>query len=478
MLFPTIEFAVFFAAVFPVCWSLNERNTLKKLFLVAASYLFYSFWDWRFVLLLFGSSAANFAIGLLLARLEREPRLRRAVLIGGVGANLALLCYFKYYNFFAIEVVNSLAALGLGLDVSLVEVTLPVAISFLTFHGISYVVDVYRRAIPATRSLLDILLYVSFFPHLVAGPIVRASEFLPQAELRSDPDEIELGRSAMLILGGLFKKVVVANYIGTNFVDGVFADPSAQTSLDLVLASYAYAIQIYCDFSAYTDIAIGVASLLGYKFPQNFDQPYRATSLREFWRRWHITLSRWLRDYLYIPLGGNRRGRPRALANLMITMVLGGLWHGANVTFMIWGAIHGAALVVEHLLAGRGREGPDGLARPASPRSAALGWFVTLHVVCAAWIFFRSSSLESAFAYFGRMAGSGEWSRTTMSPFVAGLVLLGAATQFVPPDLQRRLGAVFERAPMPARIAACTAAIYAVAVMHPAGVPPFIYFQF
>ncbi|MDB5589848.1 MBOAT family protein [Enterovirga sp.] len=477
MLFPTIEFAVFFAAIFPVAWALNERNTAKKLLLVAASYLFYSFWDWRFVLLLFGSSAGNFLIGLVLARLDTEPRLRRAVLIAGVGANLLLLCYFKYYNFFAIEVVNSLATLGLRLDVSLVEVTLPVAISFLTFHGISYVVDVYRRTIPATRSLLDVLLYVSFFPHLVAGPIVRASEFLPQAELRSDPDEIELGRSAMLILGGLFKKVVIANYIGTNFVDGVFADPASQTSLDLVLASYAYAIQIYCDFSAYTDIAIGVASLLGYKFPQNFDQPYRATSLREFWRRWHITLSRWLRDYLYIPLGGNRRGQPRALANLMITMVLGGLWHGANVTFMIWGAIHGAALVLEHLVAGRGRDGSASLSRPTSPVRAVLGWLVTLHVVCAAWIFFRSPSLEAAFTYFARMAQSGEWT-TTMSPFVAALVLIGAATQFVPPDMQRRLGRGFDAAPMPAKIALCTAAIYAIAVFAPAGVPPFIYFQF
>lgn len=478
MLFPTIEFAVFFAAVFPVAWALNEHNTGKKLFLVAASYLFYSVWDWRFVLLLFGSSTANFLIGLLFARFDGEARARFAVLVAGIGGNLLLLCYFKYYNFFAIEVVNSLASLGLKVDVSLVEVTLPVAISFLTFHGISYVVDVYRRIIPATRSLLDILLYVSFFPHLVAGPIVRASEFLPQAELRSDPDRIELGRSAMLILGGLFKKVVVANYIATNFVDGVFADPAGQTSLDLVLGAYAYAIQIYCDFSAYTDIAIGVASLLGYKFPQNFDQPYRATSLRDFWRRWHITLSRWLRDYLYIPLGGNRHGRARALGNLMVTMVLGGLWHGANVTMLIWGAIHGAALVVEHLFAGRGHAG--GTPPPASSVSllgTVLRWFVTFHVVCLAWIFFRSSSLEAAFAYLGRMAGEGGWT-TTMSGFVASLVCLGAATQFIPPDLQRRLGTWFDDVPAPAKVAFCFATIYAIAVCAPAGTPPFIYFQF
>ena len=475
MLFPTIEFAVFFAVVFPLAWSLNETNFLKKLVLVAASYVFYSVWDWRFVILLFGSSATNYLAGLVLARLERAPRARRLALVAGVGANLALLCYFKYFNFFAITTVNSLAALGLHLDVSMVEVTLPVAISFLTFHGVSYIVDVYRGAIPATRSLVDVLLYISFFPHLVAGPIVRASEFLPQAQSRSDPAAIELGRSAVLILGGLFKKVVVANYIATNFVDDVFSNPGSQTSLDLVLAAYAYAIQIYCDFSAYTDIAIGIASLLGYKFPRNFDQPYRATSLREFWRRWHITLSRWLRDYLYIPLGGSRGGRVRTLGNLMITMVLGGLWHGANVTFLIWGAMHGAALAIEHLFGARATAaGPARRARAGRP---VVGWLVTFHIVCAAWIFFRSPTLESAFAYWSAMLTGGRWA-TTMSPFVGALVLLGLAGQFVPPGTVGRLGDLFEAVPLPAKIAVSVIAIYTVSVCAPAGVPPFIYFQF
>lgn len=471
MLFPTVEFAVFFAAIFPVAWALNEKNTLKKLFLVAASYLFYSFWDWRFCFLLFGSSAGNFLLGLGLRELDGRKGSRFVLLSLGVGANLAVLCWFKYYNFFAIEVVNALARFGLKIEIGLVEVTLPIAISFLTFHGISYIVDVYRRAIPATNSLLDVLLYVSFFPHLVAGPIVRASEFLPQSRLPSDPDGIDLGRCAVLILGGLFKKVVIANYIATNFVDGIFADPGSKSALDLVLASYAYAVQIYCDFSAYTDIAIGVAALLGYRFPQNFDQPYRSTSLREFWRRWHMTLSRWLRDYLYIPLGGSRGGRLATCGTLMTTMVLGGLWHGANVTFLIWGAIHGAALTVEHLLGGRRRdaEGPGAVA-------TALGWFVTFHIVCAAWIFFRSQTLDSAFVYYAGIAGR-DWT-TTMSPFVAALVMLGFATQFVPPDLRERLAAVFDRTPLPAKVLVCAAAIYVVAICAPPGVPPFIYFQF
>lgn len=476
MLFPTIEFAVFFAAVFPVVWALNDRNALKKLVLVAASYLFYSGWDPRFVLLLFGSSAGNYVVGLVLARLDDRPRRRRAVLVAGVAGNLLLLCYFKYWNFFAITVVNSLGELGLKVDASLVEVTLPVAISFLTFHGISYIVDVYRRDVPATRSLVDVLLYVSFFPHLVAGPIVRASEFLPQAERRSDPAAIDLGRCAILILGGLFKKVIVANYIATNFVDPVFADPGRHGSLDLILAAYAYAIQIYCDFSAYTDIAIGIAALLGYRFPPNFDQPYRAVSLRDFWRRWHITLSRWLRDYLYIPLGGSRGGRFATLGNLLVTMVLGGLWHGANVTFVIWGAIHGAALAIEHLLASRGSS-----AAPLPPwrlRAGQVGgWLVTFHVVCAAWIFFRSPTLEAAFLYWRTLLAGEGWT-TTMSPFVAALVLVGAATQVVPKDAYRAMANLFDTAPVAAKVAVCFGAIYAVAIGAPAGVPPFIYFQF
>ena len=226
--------------------------------------------------------------------------------------------------------------------------TLPVAISFLTFHAISYIVDVYRGRLKASRSPLDILLYISFFPHLVAGPIVRAHEFLPQLASPRRAEDFGFGENMLLILGGLFKKMVIANYLAVKFVDPIFTDPTQFSRFDLVMAVYAYAIQIYADFSAYTDIAIGVAALLGYRFPQNFNQPYRALGIGDFWRRWHMTLSNWLRDYLYIPLGGNRGGRLMTARNLMLTMLLGGLWHGANWTFLIWGALHGAALVVDH----------------------------------------------------------------------------------------------------------------------------------
>src|SRR5262244_329144 len=346
MLFPTIEFAIFFAIVFPLTWLLNDHNTAKKWFLTAVSYFFYGFWSVPFIALLFGSSLGNFLLALWLERL-RDGRWRRAVFWLGVAGNLAVLGYFKYYNFFVASLINLMLALGLPIELTFIEVALPIAISFLTFHALSYIIDVYGRRIKPTNSLIDILFYISFFPHLIAGPIVRARAFLEQTVRKSDPRDIALGLCVFLIVGGLFKKVIIANYLAPDFVDGVFRSPEAFSPLILLLGMYAYALEIYCDFSAYTDIAIGVAMLLGYRFPQNFTQPYRALSVQDFWRRWHITLSTWLRDYLYIPLGGNRGTPTRTSVNLMLTMLLGGLWHGAAWAFVVWGGLHGLYLAAE-----------------------------------------------------------------------------------------------------------------------------------
>jgi alginate O-acetyltransferase complex protein AlgI len=469
MLFPTTEFAIFFGIVFPITWWLNDRNETKKWFLVLVSYLFYSFWDWRFLFLLFGSSVVSYAAGLAIAA-ARTERGRRLVVGVAVAVNLAVLAYFKYVNFFIASAVNLLDSLGIQVASGFVEVTLPVAISFLTFHAISYVVDVYRGAVQPTRSLVDLLFYIAFFPHLVAGPIVRASEFLWQASSPRTPHDIRLGAAALLIVGGVFKKVVVANYIATEYVDRIFLDPSLASPADLWLGMYAYALQIYCDFSAYTDIAIGIASLLGYQFPQNFNQPYRALSMRDFWQRWHITLSRWLRDYLYIPLGGNRFGPLLTYRNLMITMLLGGLWHGAAMTFVVWGLIHGAALCLERAL---------GFAddTPRSRLTQVLRWLVTFHVVCFAWIFFRSQTLEGALAYIARMF-SFEAGAATVTPFVAAMLVLGALTQIVPARWSEALAAWYERVPLTVRVAVPFLAIYLTSVAGPEGVAPFIYFQF
>jgi alginate O-acetyltransferase complex protein AlgI len=472
MLFPTIEFAVFFAVVFPITWWLNPFNTWKKLFLVAASYYFYAFWRVDFTLLLFASSVFNYLAALAIGRIE-APRWRLAALWVAIAANLGLLGYFKYYNFFVASVINAFDAVGLHVDIGFIELPLPVAISFFTFHALSYIIDVYRRVQKPTTSLLDILFYISFFPHLIAGPIVRASKFLAQTVGPRDPADIRLGESVFLILGGLFKKVIVANYLSTGFVDGVFRDPTASSSLDLILGMFTYALQIYCDFSAYTDIAIGVANLLGYEFPQNFNYPYRAISFQDFWRRWHISLSTWLRDYLYIPLGGSKHGTFATYRNIMITMMLGGLWHGASWAFLIWGSIHGAALVIERMLGITGEGGTE----KRGPLATALGWLVTIVFVCIAWVFFRAPSTDAWLGYFSTMFSGRSWS-TTMTPFVATVFVLGAFSHILPPRWLETLQKRYDDASLPVKVLVPFVVIYLIAVAAPAGVAPFIYFQF
>jgi alginate O-acetyltransferase complex protein AlgI len=468
MLFPTIDFAAFFALVFPVTWLLNRLNSCKKWFLVGVSYYFYAYWKVEYVPLLFFSSLANFLIALQIGKLP-DGKWRLTVLWIGVALNLGVLGYFKYYDFFLLSLIDLFDSIGVNLPVPFVEVALPIAISFLTFHALSYIIDVYRRELPATESLVDILFYFSFFPHLIAGPIVRAKQFLAQTTQRSSAASIRLGDSVFLILGGLFKKVIVADYLASNFVDNIFRVPTSYSSADLLLGAYAYGLQIYCDFSAYTDIAIGIANLLGYEFPQNFNQPYRAISVRDFWRRWHMSLSSWLRDYLYIPLGGNKRDTYR---NILVTMLLGGLWHGASFNFVIWGLLHGLGLAVERAL-GLTLAGESKIAWPV----AAMCWLITFNFVSFAWIFFRAPSLEASFAYLSRLASGTGWS-TTMTPFVATMMVLGAATQAIPAGWWAELQARYEAASLPLRIAVPFVVIFIIAVAGPSGIPPFIYFQF
>jgi alginate O-acetyltransferase complex protein AlgI len=469
MLFPTIEFAVFFAAVFAVTWLIYRHNDPKKWFLVAASYLFYSAWNANYLFILFGSSLGNYLLALWMGPLP-DGHARKTLFWLGVFANLALLGVFKYFNFFSANFANLLGSFGLQVNVPFLEVALPIAISFITFHALSYHIDVYRRVLQPTRSLVDLLLYISFFPHLVAGPIVRAKDFLAQTARTSDPNDIRLAFSVFLILGGLFKKVIVANYLSTEFVDGAFQNPSGASSADLWLAMYGYGLQIYCDFSAYTDIAIGVANLLGYRFPQNFNQPYRALSVQDFWRRWHMTLSSWLRDYLFIPLGGSRGGRRSTYGAIMVTMLLGGLWHGASWNFVIWGALHGLALIVERAL---GLTGKDG--RRKLPPLVA--WFVTFHFICFTWIFFRSQTFEAAIDYF-RVMFSFESLAVTATPLVLLMFVFGALTQIISDRTQERFEAWYDRAALAFKIAIPVIVIWLIATATPDGVPPFIYFQF
>jgi D-alanyl-lipoteichoic acid acyltransferase DltB (MBOAT superfamily) len=474
MLFPTLNFGLFFLLVFPLSWALVRLPGLRIGVLSLASYVFYGWWDWRFVLLLAGSTLFNYAAGRLLAGPllsgQRDPGWRKATVVVAVAVNLAALGFFKYAHFLTQSANDALLLLDSDAKLRFLNIVVPIGISFFTFHGISYLVDLYRGVLKKPAGLLQLVLYISFFPQLVAGPIVRASHFLPQIDERPDPARIAASRAFLLILIGLFKKVVVANYLATDLVDEVFFDPGRYGALDLLLASYGYAMQIYCDFSAYTDIAIGVAALLGFRFPQNFNQPHRAAGLRDFWRRWHISLSSWLRDYLYISLGGNRGGWLR-YRNLMITMLLGGLWHGAAWTFVIWGALHGAALVAEHWAAER--LGP----RPPSRWRRALATVATFHFVCLTWIFFRSSDLDHAWAFLEGFARL-DVAPSHVTPLTLLLILGTLVTQFLPADRLGRIETAVARVPLALQGALVGAAIVAIEACGPAGVAPFIYFQF
>jgi D-alanyl-lipoteichoic acid acyltransferase DltB (MBOAT superfamily) len=469
VLFPTLKFGLFFLFVFATAWSLVRFHRTRIAFLTLASYVFYAVWDWRFCGLLFLSSAGNWMFGRLIFSASSEPRKKQWVAVAVV-LNLVVLGFFKYFNFFITSLNGLLDSLNAGRELPYLSIVLPIGISFFTFHGISYLVDLYRRQIERPASLLDMLLYISFFPQLVAGPIVRASHFLPQLRQPVDPNDIRATRAFLLILGGLLKKVVIANYLAADLVDDVFFDPSKYGAWDLLMATYGYALQIYCDFSAYTDIAIGVAALLGYRFPQNFDQPYRALGLREFWQRWHISLSSWLRDYLYISLGGNRGGWKR-YRNLMLTMLLGGLWHGAAWTFVIWGALHGIMLVVEHLIAG------DRPLRLMPWWARAIGIFLTFHLVCLTWIFFRSPDIGHAFSF---LSGFGNFEKPLMvlTPFVALLVFGSLATQFLPKNRMKLFEDWTSVMPFMLQGPALGALIVAIDSLGPSGIAPFIYFQF
>ncbi len=481
MLFPTFEFGVFFLIVFVVSWELRRKVDMRKLFLLAASYTFYGWWDWRFVGLIALSSLANYLFGRAIGGFERDW-IRRLFVGLAVIANLSVLGFFKYYGFFLESLDDVLTSVGLARDLVFLEIILPVGISFFTFQGISYVVDVYRREINAVRSPLDIFLYISFFPQLVAGPIVRAAHFLPQLEEKPRLTRAMVGLGVTLILSGLIKKMVIANYLATELVDPVFFDPSTLGAIDLLVGVYGYAIQIYCDFSGYSDIAIGIAALLGYRFNANFNQPYRAASLREFWQRWHISLSTWLRDYLYIPLGGSRNGEWATYRNLFLTMFLGGIWHGAAWTYVFWGGFHGAALGIERYVQRRfssrveGDE-PQAASRLSDGVSWAIGVVVTFHLVCFAWIFFRAENFGLAFDY---LVGFADWSSPVQhaTPFLALLIAGSLAFHFTPPALGRWVGDGLKWLPSPALGLVFGAGLFLIWAVAPEGVAPFIYFQF
>jgi alginate O-acetyltransferase complex protein AlgI len=416
MLFNSLDFVVFLSIVLIAYAAIPRRAWLTaRLFLIAVSYLFYMAWNPPFGLLLLGSTLLDFALARRLERTE-APAARRALVTISLVGNLGVLGFFKYGGFLAESARAMIGLPPLPRESLLVTMVLPVGISFYTFQTLSYTIDVYRRALPACRSLPDFMLYVAFFPQLVAGPIVRAGEFLPQLADRPRPNgpaiEDALSRMGM----GFFKKVVLADTLGA-LVDQVWGAPGDALRWNVVLAAYAYAYQIYFDFSGYSDIAIGVAQLFGFRLPENFDRPYLAAGPREFWQRWHISLSTWLRDYLYVPLGGNRRGRIRTHVNLMLTMLLGGLWHGAAWTFVLWGGFHGILLSIERVMRATIR-------LPTGRLATWAGRLLTFHLVCFGWVLFRAGTLARASAFLAGLARPG-FERT--GPADRALLALGLA---------------------------------------------------
>ena len=400
MLFTSIEFFVFLPIVFALYWLLNRHTKWQNLLVVVASYLFYGWWDWRFLLLIAFTSACSYVSGLLIG----NGRWRKTALWGNIIVNLGILGLFKYYDFFAVELATLLGCSG---DSVMIHLILPVGISFYTFQALSYSIDVYRGKLEPTRDPIAFFAYVSFFPQLVAGPIERATNLLPQFQRERQFDYGLAVDGIRQMLWGFFKKVVVADNCAV-YVDDIWNNIAGESSLNLAMAAALFSIQIYCDFSGYSDIAIGCAKLFGIRLMRNFKVPYFSRDIAEFWRRWHISLTTWFRDYVYIPLGGSRVGNWKIIRNTFVIFLVSGLWHGANWTFLLWGAFH-ALLFLPLILLGRNRKHTDTVAEGSwLPSIKELGQMALTFLLAAlGWILFRSQSIGEAVDFFGGIASGG-----------------------------------------------------------------------
>ncbi len=473
MVFNSLDYAIFFAVVAFLHFALPHR--LRTGLLLVASYVFYMWWNAAYALLILASTAVDYLVGLRMPAADRAGR--RRLLLASLGSNLGLLFTFKYWNFAADSGERLLAWLGVGSELPHLDVLLPVGISFYTFQTLSYTIDLYRSRLDPERSPTRFALYVAFFPQLVAGPIERAVHLIPQLHRRHEVDGSRIASGLQLALWGLFKKVVIADRLAL-YVDAVYGNVAHHGATTFLFATYAFALQIYCDFSGYSDIAIGSARVLGFDLMKNFERPYFATTITAFWRRWHISLSTWLRDYLYIPLGGNRHGTAATYRNLLLTMLLGGLWHGASFAFVAWGALHGVLLSLSRATLPIRDRAYRTLGVPDRIRDA-LRILVTFHLVCAGWVFFRAESIRDALHIFASLAGPLD------PPFVDAAVFLhalpGALLLLAVQLVQERRGSVREQVtalPAPLRWAGWYALLAGIALLGVDGGSQFIYFQF
>src|SRR5688572_15883153 len=476
MLFDTPVYFVFLTLVVVCYWRLQRRG--QNYLLLGASYLFYGWWDWRFLGLILLSTLVDYFCAHLIDRSDSQAR-RRTALMVSIVLNLGFLGFFKYCNFFIDSFSDLMATLGIPVNDTTLQILLPPGISFYTFQAVAYIVDVYHRKLEPADSLVDYALFISLFPHLIAGPIQRPSHLLPQVQTFRTFDNERFFGGIMLFLSGLFRKCVIADNCAL-LSDAAFSGRLGEANVFTVLIGvYAFAWQIYGDFSGYSDMARGSAQLLGFHFMVNFRQPYLSRSLSEFWRRWHISLSTWLRDYLYIPLGGNRYGEPKTYRNLMLTMLLGGLWHGANWTFVVWGGIHGAGLATGRFfqrLFHREESADDRVSSLFSP-PAWLMRIAIFHLVCFAWIFFRAQSVQEAFhqvASLRVVAWQPEYAAAFMflAVFTVPMILLDIALEIRDEEY------LFEKRPVVERYAVA-GAFSVIALLFSANqINAFIYFQF
>lgn len=475
---------------------ISSHIRTRNMVLLAFSFYFYYLSSGFYVGLLLLSTVIDYYIGNAIYSTENQ-RKRKFWVTASVTANLLILGYFKY-TFFFTESYNAIVSDWLGVseavekkdfltaflndifstDYDTKSIFLPVGISFFTFQTISYSVDIYRRRIKPVDDIFDFAFYVSFFPQLVAGPIVRANEFVSQIYGKYHLTNENYQRAIFLILAGLVKKIFISDYISVNYVERIFGDPMRYSGFEVLMGVYGYALQIYCDFSGYTDIAIGIALLLGFELPKNFNLPYKSENITDFWRRWHISLSNWLKDYLYIPLGGNRHGSLRTYVNLFLTMLLGGLWHGAAWRFVIWGALHGSALAVHKYYVSQGMD----KRMPAFMRGRFFGAFVTFHFVCFCWIFFRASSSESAFLIISQIFGNFYFELIPEHLWayksVYGMMLFGYALHWFPSDWRSRAEQIFSEIPDFGKAFIIVLVILLIYQVKSAELQPFIYFQF
>ena len=480
MSFNSSQFVFLFLFVFFAYWAISRTRNLRFVLLLAASYVFYMSWDARFIVLILASTLLDYYLGGAIHRSDAPGRRKLCLTLSLVG-NLGLLAYFKYFNFFAENVVETLRGAGLS---GLAEFTpwniiLPVGISFYTFQSLSYTIDIYRRQLEPTDSLLKFALFVTFFPQLVAGPIVRAREFLPQLDQPARFDDRDAQRGLFLILVGMVKKMALADVLGTTLVAPVYADPGAYHPLQVLLAVWGALFQFYLDFSAYSDIAIGCAACLGFKLPRNFDRPFLAQSIGEFWSRWHISLSTWFRDYVFFSLGGTRARLLGRFRNVLVTMFLVGLWHGAGWNYVIWGTMHGLASFAGMLFPHRSRAQLEA----RSVWNRGLRRLGTFNLVALSMLFFANGSvLEGNRGLVGSVEMLGafaQWGRPLASLPLEGLVAMAAAVllHFTPVSWPERLLAGWRRLPSPAQAGAMILVAGVLANLAYAA-NPFIYFQF